>query len=138
MKFDFEKFKQSLLDNETITTDEMELTIKLVNEYIKENYNVLDIETSEDFISPIFANNEDFITINKKCKNIKLINTDLRFNIEQGNLLNITLRLFNKSYRRNNLIEYTIDCNDIDLQCYYYSENEYLQDVETLRKVFQK
>jgi hypothetical protein len=35
MKFNFEKFKQSLLDNESITTDEMELTIKLVAEFIE-------------------------------------------------------------------------------------------------------
>ena len=35
MKFNFEKFKQSLLDNESITTDEMELTIQLVAEFIE-------------------------------------------------------------------------------------------------------
>jgi hypothetical protein len=36
MNFNFEKFKNWLLDNEKVTTEQMEETIELVNEYIKE------------------------------------------------------------------------------------------------------
>ena len=35
MKFDFEKFKNWLLDNEKVTTEQMEETIELVNEFIE-------------------------------------------------------------------------------------------------------